>query len=226
MTLRRRCRFATSLLGASGILLVALAGVAVSGCKVKDPPPITKAWSDNFDRKSIGQNYRPTDREAYAIVDGALHAKGARNHPMWLRKKLPRNVVIELDVWSESEAGDIKVEIFGDGESFDPNGGGYTASGYVLIMGGWNNTKSIIARQNEHGDDLAERRGPAVVRGQHYHWKIVRDGKTITWFVDDMDTPFLTWQDETPLYGSDNAYFGVNNWESSTFFDNLHIAPL
>lgn len=200
--------------------------IVVAGCKVQDPPPLEAPWADNFDRKDLGQDYRPTDRDAYTMVDGALHAKGARNHPLWLRKKLPHDVVVELDAWSESKAGDIKVEIFGDGESFDPNGGGYTATGYVLIMGGWNNSKSIIARENEHGDDVVERTGPPVQLGHHYHWKIVRKGQTLTWFVDDMSQPFLTRHEEHEIYGDDNAYFGFNNWESSTFFDNLHIAPL
>ena len=49
--------------------------------------------------------------------------RGAVNHPLWLRKRLPRDVVVELDVMSKSQAGDIKIELFGDGESFDPDQG-------------------------------------------------------------------------------------------------------
>ena len=73
------------------------------------------------------------------VRDGKLNVAGAVNHPLWLRKRLPRDVVVELDVMSRSEGGDIKVEIFGDGESFDPDGETYYPTGYVFVFGGWFN---------------------------------------------------------------------------------------
>ena len=60
---------------------------------------------------------------------------------------------------------------------------------------------------------------------QRYKWRIVRNGKTIDWFVDDMTTPFLSLTDEAPLSGKGHQHFGVNNWESDTWFDNLVITP-
>jgi hypothetical protein len=206
-------------------IAIGMALLAAAGCKVKDPPPVTATWTENFERDVIGSNYYKTGGE-YHIVDGTLSAKGGYNHPLWLRKKLPRDVQIELDAWSNSPAGDIKVELFGDGVSFDPDKGGYTASGYVLVMGGWNNSKSMIAKGNEHGKDLVERTGPKVELGRHYRWKIVRRGDSIDWFVDDMATPFLHYQDTRPLEGDDHAYFGFNNWESDSYFDNVVITPL
>ena len=203
-----------------------LAGAtALGGCKVKDPPPITEAWSDDFERTSIGGNYYKTGG-GHRIDGGALSTQGSYNHPLWLRKRLPRDVVIEFDAWSNTSVGDIKVEIFGDGKSYDPNGGQYTSTGYVLVMGGWSNSKSIIARGNEHGKNLVKRHKPKVKPKHRYRWRIKRQGELLEWFVDDMETPFLVYQDERPLSGSGHEYFGFNNWESDSWFDNLEITPL
>ena len=60
---------------------------------------------------------------------------------------------------SKSPAGDIKLELFGDGESFDPDKGSYTSTGYVLIFGGWSNSLSVICRQDEHDDGRKAQRG-------------------------------------------------------------------
>jgi hypothetical protein len=204
------------------IPLVLLVGL---GCRVKDPPPITEAWTDDFERQALGGDYRPT-ADSYRIVNGALGAQGALNHPLWLRKKLPRDVMIELDCWSNTPDGDIKVELFGDGKSHARDQGQYTSTGYVAVMGGWNNSKSLLARGNEHGKDLVERTAPRLVVGQRYRWRIVRKGERIDWYVDDMETPFLSLTDPQPLHGPGNQYFGFNNWKSDSWFDNLTITPL
>lgn len=210
------------------ILAISIAFSCVSGCKVKDPPPITSEWSDDFQRTSIGGNYYKTGG-GHKLVDGTLSTKGSRNHPLWLRKKLPRDVVIEFDAWSNSPEGDIKVELFGDGVSYDPNGGQYTATGYVLIMGGWGNAKSMIARGNEHGKQLVEKRlkrADKVKVGQRYRWRIRREGNDITWWVDDMEAPYMTYKDSHPFQGKGHEYFGFNNWESDSYFDNLIVRAL
>jgi hypothetical protein len=209
----------------SPIVAAALAATFALGCKVKDPPPVTERWTDDFERRSLGGDYYKTGG-GYRIVDGVLSTQDSYNHPLWLRKKLPRDVMIELDAWSESPAGDIKVEVFGDGTSRARDKGAYTASGYVLIMGGWNNSKSMLAKRNEHGRELVERVQPKVEIGKRYRWRIVREGNTIDWYVDDMETPFLTYTDPRPLEGPGHEYFGFNNWESQVRFDNLVITPL
>lgn len=206
-------------------VLIGVALLSVAACKIDDPPPIASAWSDDFERAEIGGDYRPT-ADNYEIVNGALSAKGAFNHPLWLRKKLPAEVSIELDAWSNSSDGDIKVELFGDGESHAENKGAYTSSGYVVIMGGWNNSKSLVAKGNEHGKELVERQTPKVEKGKRYHWKIVKKGKDIDWYVDDMETPFLSLEDPNPLSGKGHEYFAINNWQSDSWFDNVTITPL
>jgi len=207
------------------LVLVLTVSATLSACKVSDPPPVTGPWTDDFERSDIGRDYKPTS-EAYTIVGGALNVKGAYNHPLWLRKKLPDDVVIELDVWAKTTDGDLKIEIFGDGESHAHNKGAYTSTGYVLCLGGWNNSKSFIARGNEHGKDTKTRKDPKVVQGQVYHWKIVRQGGRLDWYVDDMQTPFLSYDDAAPYKGAGHHYFGINNWQSDAYFDNLTITPL
>jgi len=205
------------------ILLVSL--LLLAGCKVKDPPPIKEKWTDHFERSSPGPNYYASG-EGYDVRDGALSAKGAHNHPLWLRAKLPREVRIEFDAWSTEPRGDLKVEVFGDGHSYDPDGGGYLATGYELIFGGWHNSKSIIARLDEHAGDVKSRTDVKVVPGQRYRWKIERQGKWLRWWIDDLTKPFLELEDQRPLDGAGHEYFGFNNWETDTWFDNLVITPL
>jgi hypothetical protein len=96
----------------------------------------------------------------------------------------------------------------------------------VVVMGGWNNSKSIVARLDEHGKDLVERGAPKIESGKRYHWKIVRRGGRVEWFVNDMTAPFLTLSDDAPLEGPGHGYFAINNWQSDSWFDNLRIAPL
>ena len=46
----------------------------------------------------------------------------------------------------------------------------------------------------------------------------------ITWTIDQQ--PFLVLDDPNPLEGPGHEYFGFNNWEADTWFDNLVITPL
>jgi hypothetical protein len=193
-------------------------------CKTPDPPPIGDAtFTERFDRADIGGDYYATER-VYEIRDGQLRVEKAYNHPLWLRKKLPADAVIELDVRSMSPAGDIKVEAWADGESMARDKGAYTSSGYVFIFGGWSNSLSILARQDEHGSAKASRRDPKVEVGRTYHWKIMKKGGHIEWSIDGQ--PFLTYDDKDPLTGTGHEYFGFNDWEAEIFFDNLTIMPI
>jgi hypothetical protein len=199
--------------------------LALASCKQPDPPPIGDEFTDDFARDAIGGNYVAT-ADVYRLKDGRLNVSKGYNHPLWLRKKLPPDAVVELDVSSMSPEGDIKLELYGDGETYARDRGAYTASGYVFIMGGWGNSKSQIARGDEHGGDVKSRSEPRVERGKTYHWKIVRQGGHIDWFVDDLTTPFLTYDDNRPFTGPGHEYLGFNNWESDLWFDNLVVRKL
>jgi hypothetical protein len=193
------------------------------GCTPQGAPAIgSEGFRDDFERSTLGAMWRNTGGP-YELKDGWLHVRGARNKPLWLRRKLPRDARVEFDVRSESDDGDIKVEVFGDGSS-KAEQESYDATSYVIIFGGWSNSKNVIARMNEHGDDRVE--GPArrVEPGKVYHMKIERRGNTVRAWVDGQE--LATMVDDDPLEGPGHEYFAFNNWESDLWFDNFRVTPL
>ncbi len=178
---------------------------------VPSPP-----FSDDFDRPSIGPGWFSTGGH-WRILDGELWAAEARNNPLWLELRLPRDVTIEFDARSEtgegSRPGDIKFEVFGNGRDH--------ASGYVCVFGGWGNAISVIARLDEHGADRKERRDVKVEVGREYHMRLERRGRELRWFVDGQ--LFLGFDDPRPLQGRGHDRFGFSSWEADVFFDNLRI---
>jgi hypothetical protein len=211
-----------SLLRPWAALLVVGLAAADAGCRAKDPA-ITGPFADDFERVDLGPTWNATSPQ-YRIAAGKLVISNGYNHPAWLRQKLPRDGVIELDVMSKSEAGDIKIELYGDGESFDPDKGSYTSTGYVLIFGGWHNSLSVICRLDEHDDGRKAERGDTHVQpGRSYHWTVTRRGSTIDWKIDGK--PFLAWTDPEPLAGAGHEYLALNDWESEVSVDNLRIRP-
>jgi hypothetical protein len=183
---------------------------------------ITAPWRDDFARSSLGNDWYPTS-PVYRLEGGAVRVQKAYNHPLWLTRPLPRDVVVELEATSYSPSGDIKVELFGDGQSYATTRGAYTATGYILVLGGWQNTISAIARIDEHGRDRKERRDFRVEPGRSYAWKIVRKQGKLSWWIDGQ--LFLEYDDPSPLAGPGHAYFAINNWESDVAIRNLRIAP-
>jgi hypothetical protein len=201
------------------VLLIALAGSAL-GCRTK-VPALSGTFLDSFDRGEVGGDWHNTGAE-YQTVGGALKIQGAHNHPLWLRRKLPANVVVELDATSRSPDGDLKVELMGDGESFDPDQGRYDSTGYMFVFGGWHNTRSIISKLGEHDDAVkASRTEPRVEPGHTYHWKIIKRGGFIGWDIDGR--PFLQYFDPKPLSGPGHEFFAFDNWESDASYDNVSI---
>ncbi|MDX2019091.1 MAG: hypothetical protein SF187_02545 [Deltaproteobacteria bacterium] len=191
-------------------------------CKAK-VAQITAPFTETFDRSEVGPTWFDTGG-GYTLVDGAVRAQGAFNHPLWLRKRMPRDFILELDATAMTAVGDIKIEICGDGESFDPDKGGYMATGYVLVFGGWRNSLSVIARENEHDEGRKAERGDLKVEpGRKYHFTVTRKGGVIDWQIDGK--PFLSWTDPSPFEGSAHEYFAFNNWDADVRFDNLSIRP-
>ena len=47
---------------------------------------------------------------------------------------------------------------------------------YNLILGGWHNRISTLARMHEHGDDRQTRSDTRVDANRHYHFTVTRAG--------------------------------------------------
>ncbi len=100
-------------------------------------------YSTDFSDTAVVERDFSSTGGLWRVINGELFSPGVKNNPLWLKAKLPQNVAVDFDVRAMTNEGDAKVEIFGDGSDH--------ASGYVLIQGGWNNSLSIIARLDEHG---------------------------------------------------------------------------
>jgi len=118
-------------------------------------PRITAAWEDTFDRAELGPDWNALS-PVWKIQNGKLCGRGARNRGAWLERRLPVNARIEFDAYAESSDGDLKVELWGDGASGATTVSYTNATSYIAILGGWHNTKHVLARFNEHGPDRLE----------------------------------------------------------------------
>lgn len=200
-----------------------LAALFCSACAPKRLPQKPPLFSESFERE-LGSNWHSTALKGVYRIDkadgGSLFVQGAHNHPLWLLQELPRDAVIELDAWTESPEGDIKVEAFGDGHSFAQSLE-YTSTGYVFIHGGWRNRLSALCRMHEHGADRKTRPDLKVVPGKRYHYMIARHGSRVEWYIDG--TLALKLDDPAPLAGPEHRYFGFDNWETPVHFDNLVV---
>jgi len=202
------------------LLAAAAVVLAVAGCKIEKLPPAGPS-SDDFNRAALGDAWAVTGGN-WRLDNGELVIDHAYNHPLWLKKPIPRDAIIELDCWSNDDAGDLKIEAWGDGKSFAQTAS-YTATSYVFIFGGWHNQISAIARMNEHGADRKTRTDLRVEKGKKYHWRIARNGGHIDWQIDGK--PFMSYDDARPLDGSEHSYLGFNDWEAELHFDNLKVTP-
>lgn len=193
-------------------------------CLVGKDPQIKEAFTEDFDSGRLDpQTWRIT-QNVYEIREGALFVDGAKNHPMWLQKRIPCDVKIEFTAWSDSADGDIKVEVFGDGRSSADTEGSYTGTGYIVIFGGWQNTVNTIARKDEHEARMKIEEETKVEKGRKYHFSLQFRGNRIEWFLDGR--LFLQVDDPDRLCGPGNDHFGFNDWGTPVHFDDLSIIPL
>jgi hypothetical protein len=194
------------------------------------PPMITPDIADD----GLAPNWRQAQTNVWHLENGRVCGQMAHNHGLWLNRVLPVNAQIEFDATSDSQLGDLKAEVWGDGQSSATSISYTNATSYLTIMGGWKNKFHVLARINEHGDDRKEitidptsddPREKPVVRGQTYHFKVVRnDGHTVRWSVDGLE--YLTYDDPQPLVGFGHDHFGFNDWEVKVCFDNVKVTPL
>jgi hypothetical protein len=204
----------------AALVFLVVAFLAATGCWPRERPAkavvsLDGPYVDDFDDRDLGDRYF-VQGGSWRVVDGTLTTLGDRNLPLWLDVSLPRNVRVEVDATSSSAAVDIKVELFGDGVRHQ--------SGYVAVVGGWNNTLSGIARRDEHEKKRVMNR-TRHVQGQSYHLVVQRvDGKTIELFVDGARV--ASYVDPEPLFGPGHDRFAFSGWESEVTFDHLRITAL
>jgi hypothetical protein len=201
--------------------------------KPEDDPFLEAPFADDFEREKLGDAWFATSK-AWTIDEGRLCAKRARNHPVWLRRRLPTNARIEFDAESASADGDLKAEFWGSGETFAKGVSYDHATSYLTIFGGWKNQFHVLARLDEHAETRKEiRLNPSstdpreqkVEPNRPYRFVVERsDGKTVRWSVDGVE--LLSYPDEQPLAGKGHEHFGFNDWDVPVCFDNLEVTPL
>ncbi len=208
-------------------------GQPVAASVTELDPALTEPFRDDFEREGLGRDWRALSTR-WRLSEGQLCGQGARNRGIWLRRRLPTNVRIAFDARSDSEAGDLKVEVFGDGRSGATGDSYDDATSYLVIFGGWHNSRHVLARRDEHGADrltVSVKRGAPGLREQpvkphrQYRFRIERtDDNRLRWWVDGELVHELL--DAEPLVGIGHDHFGMNNWNAPVCFDNLEIQPL
>jgi len=192
------------------------------GCRPK-LEPIVSDLSETFERRDIGPTWRDSGGK-YRIVQGELSTGLAHHHPIWLERKLPTDLSLEFDVRTSSQNGDIRVVLYGDGKSANPDAEGCQSSGYELVFGGWKNQLSVICRagQTDGGHQHARNDWP-VVPDRTYHFYITRKDGVLSWYIDGHEMMALS--DPNPLSGTGHEAFAFDGGQSEVFFDNLVIGP-
>lgn len=200
------------------ILASCLVAIAAAGCatdaKMAPGNGLTGGalvFSDDFNRGEFGPNWDNRSGK-WEARDGWAHIRGDKNAGLWLKTPLPDRARVEFDAKSMSQDGDLKFEIFARAREHQ--------SGYIVILGGWNNSVSIIARLNEHGQDRLES-GVVADIGRVHRFAAVKNGDTLGWYLDGK--PVLAFRDADPI---DGVYFAFNNWASDAWYDNLRIYDL
>ncbi len=202
------------------ITAVVLALGMLGSCKKQTPAAGKLPYTDSFDRDQLGPDWFPSGGD-WKVRDGYVYTTFSNNMPLFLNVDLPDEVVVEVDVYSETREVDSKIELMTDGRTHQ--------SGYVFIMGGWSNKMSVIARLDEHGDDRVVKQPTGVTGGKWYRWRVEKraakrgqyDGHKLTWLVDGKH--YMEFFDAAPLHGSGHNRLGFGNWQNQIRFDNVKI---
>jgi hypothetical protein len=203
-------------------------------CEADKDPVLSAPFTDGFDRGELGDDWRSTSYGAYFLKAGRLCISKPRNHPLWLKRKLPTNVRVEFDAVPTTNNADVKAELFGDGCAFDQDGRDYTATAYVAVLGAHNNSEHWLARMFEHGPEAKQTKLVAggasiatskLILNTVYHVELARtDGKKVTFKVDGVTIHEM--EDPQPLTGAGHDHFGFNGWDAPSCFDKLTVTPL
>jgi hypothetical protein len=226
-----------------GVGILVLAGLLA--CTAR--PTVSLPYTQDFSAPTLGSEWSSTGG-GWQVVDGRLHNGGAHNVPLWLSAALPRDVRVTFLAESKSDAVDLKVEIFGDGRRHE--------SGYIVVVAGWNNTRSIIGRLAEHGERYnpvrtlettealrqeVERNGAAAVARYRDRREIsqrpvtMQPNRVYRFQLERRNHDLRVYLDgelhlehfdPSPLYGPGHDRFAFNNWASEVYFDELSVSPL
>ncbi|MCC6998557.1 MAG: protein kinase [Deltaproteobacteria bacterium] len=173
------------------------------------------SFSDDFDRDRLGSGYHETG-PGFSLVKGALRARVAGGHPLWLEQPLPSAAQIELDVWTAGKSV-FALELWGDGRSS-------RLSGYRLLM--VSDSGQAQLGRDPFATTQVTRKDVKVVPGRTYHLTVRRSGGRIDWLLDDDPTPFLRLDDAAPPDEPTPRFLGLLASGGDVFFDNLVIRPL
>ncbi|MBA2662583.1 MAG: hypothetical protein H0U74_09835 [Bradymonadaceae bacterium] len=187
-------------------------GVGLTGGKL--------VFEDDFGREELGERWKRGSGEGgsgqWRIEEARVAGNAIRNDPLWLQSALPDKVRVEFEAQALTNVGDLKIEIFGDGERHE--------SGYILIFGGWNNKLDVIARQDEHGQDRKARNSVGVKPLHVYKMAVVRTDSTLHWYVDGEH--FMRYEDQAPLVGEGHRHFAFANWDAPVRFGKVRVFDL
>jgi hypothetical protein len=204
-------------------------------CDNASDPVLATPFIDNFDRPDLGEgDWRSTSYGAYTIRNGRVCTSKPKNHPLWLRRKLPLNARVEFEATPQSAGADVKAEIFGDGCGFDTAGRDYLSTSYVGVLGAHGNTEHWLCRLYEHGTDMkktvlvtgtASLASSRLVTNTTYKVELARvDGRTVTMKVNGELVHAM--EDPSPLTGPGHDHFAFNGWDAPVCFDRLTVTPL
>ena len=190
-----------------------VACMGATACKRAEAPAAAPLpFSDTFDRPSFGKLWHPSGGY-WRLRDGYVYTTGANNAPLFLNVDLPADLVLEVDIQSDTTQVDAKIELMTDGRTHQ--------SGYIFILGGWSNKMSVIARLDEHGDDRKVKQPTGAVGKRSYRWRIEKKGGRLDWYIDGK--PYMSYEDPKPLDGPGHNRLGFSNWQNQLRYDNLRI---
>ena len=198
---------------------------------------MSEPFHDDFSRDGamdLGDNWNVLDAKAWRIEGGKLCGQNAHNKGIWLRRVLPPNARIEFTATATTADGDLKAEVWGDGQSGATANSYVDATSYLVIFGGWKNTVHALARLNEHGTDRMDipvvqaaddPRARPVLANRPYRFVVERtDDRTVKVAIDGQS--FFSFSDANPLRGRSHDHFGFNDWEVKVCFDDVSVTPL